>query len=95
MRGLTRRQEDILRYIIWFTLENGFQPSIKDIGADNGGITNNAVYDNLRGIQRKGWLTMGRRSARALRLAGAAWLKYGGASGRLMPNREQLERGAQ
>jgi repressor LexA len=71
---LTERQEQCLRFIVQFTFENLYQPSLREI-ADHMGINStNGVNDHLRALQRKGYLVMAERSARALELKDSALL---------------------
>ena len=71
---LAPRQRQCLCFIVQFTFEHLYQPSVREI-ADHMGINStNGVNDHLRALQRKGYLVMAERSARALELTDAALL---------------------
>ena len=55
---LTPRQKLIIEYIVQFTFENLFQPTIREIGAHFGIVSTNGVSDHLKALHRKGYLTL-------------------------------------
>jgi SOS-response transcriptional repressor LexA len=71
---LTVRQERCLRYIVQYTFEHLYQPSLREIAAYMSIGSTNGVDDHLRALQRKGYLTIRGRSARALVLNDSALL---------------------
>lgn len=55
MRPPTERQQTILQYIRDYTAECGYSPSLRDIAAWFG-ITPAGVVDQLKALERKGFL---------------------------------------
>ena len=74
-RDLTDRQEEVLRYLVEFTLDNHYQPSVREMGAELGINSTNGVKDHLRGLERKGWIKMTNK-ARAIIIFERAIDKY-------------------
>ena len=74
MRELTRRQQEILRFIRDFSGEHGVPPTVREIGG-RFRVTPRAAFDHLRALERKGELTRrlaAGRTSRALTLPGGA-----------------------
>lgn len=63
-KPLTNAQGDLLQYILDYTLEHCYQPSVREM-CDKFGVTLNAIYDRLKGLQRKGYIRT-QHEARAL-----------------------------
>ena len=60
-KGLTKRQEEVLQYICDYVEENGFPPSIREIG-DKCFITSlRGVTVHLDALQRKGFIERGKQ----------------------------------
>lgn len=57
-RGLTRRQEKILRYVAKHIDKYGFQPSLREIGTQFGIISPNGVAGHFRSMERKGYVKL-------------------------------------
>ena len=55
-KGLTKRQESILRFIIESIRDNGFPPTIAEIGEEFGISSTNGVNDHLVALERKGYI---------------------------------------
>ena len=53
MKGLTERQMEIARFIEQYFDDNGYAPSLRDIG-NHFGFSPKAAYDHLRALERKG-----------------------------------------
>ena len=53
MKGLTERQMEISLFIERYFDENGYAPSLRDIG-NHFGFSPKAAYDHLRALERKG-----------------------------------------
>ncbi len=64
--GLTERQDKILRYVQEFQVQNGFPPSIREIGEYFGIRSTNGVSDHLRALERKGFLQRSGHLSRSL-----------------------------
>ena len=55
--SLTKRQQEILDFIIDFTDENGYQPSYREIGEHFGIKSTRGVSDHIEALIRKGCLS--------------------------------------
>jgi repressor LexA len=66
--GLTKRQRAVLDFI-WRTLrENGYPPTLREIGEELGIRSTNGVNDHLKALERKGYLSREDLKSRALRV---------------------------
>ena len=63
---LTERQEKILTFIKRSILEQGYPPTIREIGEFFGIRSTNGVNDHLKALERKGYLLRGELKSRAL-----------------------------
>ncbi|HAN42673.1 MAG TPA: repressor LexA [Sphaerochaeta sp.] len=52
MKGLTERQQEIAQFIENYFDENGYAPSLRDIG-NHFGFSPKAAYDHLRALEKK------------------------------------------
>lgn len=55
-KGLTERQDEVLKFIRKSVTERGHPPTLREIGAHMGLRSTNAVNDLLRALERKGYL---------------------------------------
>lgn len=53
--GLTSRQQEVMNFIHLFATENGFPPSIREIGSQFK-IAASSALDHLRALERKGFI---------------------------------------
>ena len=67
MQGLTNRQQQILDYITEWILEQGYPPTIREIGQHMGIRSTNGVNDHLKALERKGYLKREGLKSRALK----------------------------
>ena len=67
MRGLTKRQQLVLEYISESIQQNGYPPTLREIGAHFGIRSTNGVNDHLLALERKGFLRREDMKSRALR----------------------------
>lgn len=67
MQGLTERQRQILEFITRRTEEQGYPPTIREIGVEMGIRSTNGVNDHLKALERKGYLKREGLKSRALR----------------------------
>lgn len=67
MQGLTDRQREILDFITQRILEQGYPPTIREIGSQMGIRSTNGVNDHLKALERKGYLKREGLKSRALR----------------------------
>ena len=63
---LTERQEKILSFIKKSILDQGYPPTIREIGEHFGIRSTNGVNDHLKALERKGYLMRGELKSRAL-----------------------------
>ena len=70
MKGLTTRQQEILKYIEFHFKENGYWPSIRDIQAHFGFKSTNSVIGHLKALEHKGVLERVPGQARAFKING-------------------------
>ena len=63
---LTDRQEKILSFIKRSIVEQGYPPTIREIGEHFGIRSTNGVNDHLKALERKGYLMRGELKSRAL-----------------------------
>jgi len=69
MERLTKRQKDILSYIAGYISEQGFPPTLKEIGAHFGISSTNGVSDHLKALSRKGYLRRRADQSRAMEIS--------------------------
>jgi repressor LexA len=63
---LTDRQEEILEYIQRYIEEQGYPPTIREIGTHFNIRSTNGVNDHLKALERKGYVARGELKSRAL-----------------------------
>jgi repressor LexA len=63
---LTERQEKILAFIKKSIIDQGYPPTIREIGEHFGIRSTNGVNDHLKALERKGYLHRGELKSRAL-----------------------------
>ncbi|MBN1310033.1 MAG: repressor LexA [Anaerolineae bacterium] len=68
---LSARQQAILEFITGFLEENGYPPTIREIGKACGITSTSVVNYNLNKLEREGLLSRDREKSRGLRLADA------------------------
>lgn len=76
MKTLSKGQERVLRFIADFAREQGFPPTVREIGTAMGGIKSSSVARHIKALIKKGKLERGSSRARDLRLI-AGWSTYG------------------
>ena len=67
MRDLTEKQINILNYIEQYIQEQGYPPTIREIG-DQFSITAKGAYDHLKAIEKKGFIKCEKNRSRAIEL---------------------------
>lgn len=65
---LTRRQRDILRYIIRFNERKGFQPTYREIMEHFGISSFNGVSCHFKALEKKGYIKRSPKLARSLQI---------------------------
>lgn len=92
MQGLTERQRQILDFISKRIQEQGYPPTIREIGEEMGIRSTNGVNDHLKALERKGFLVREGLKSRALRPVnmppknGASKPSHGNVVPALVPN---------
>ena len=61
-RPLTARQREVLNFVRAFAAEQGYPPTVREIGAHFGFVPR-SVFDHLKALERKGYLR--RRSSKS------------------------------
>jgi len=69
---LSKRQQRILEFLIEYVEENGYPPSIREIGAAAGISSTSVVSYNLRRLEERGYISRDREISRGLKLTTAA-----------------------
>ena len=72
MKGLTKRQQQILAYIGQHTGEHGYPPTVREIALFMGIKSPNGVNDHLHALEKKGFLVRDEKKSRGLTLKIAA-----------------------
>lgn len=77
-RAPTARQLEVLQAIARLTRELGFPPTFRELGESLGIESGNGIVDHLNALERHGWVTRMRRTARSLLLtrSGSAWVAW-------------------
>ena len=70
-KGLTKRQEEILDFIVGGVRDEGFPPTLKEIAGRFGLASPNAARDHVLALERKGFLKRTGVKSRALSLSPA------------------------
>jgi repressor LexA len=67
---LSERQKDILDFLSDFTAQNGYPPSVREIGEAVGLSSSSTVHSHLNALEDKGFIRRDPSSARALAVIG-------------------------
>ena len=71
MAKLTRKQQEIYDYILSFTNEHGYPPSVREIGAAVGLKSPSTVHFHMKGLEEAGVIVKAEGKTRAISLPGA------------------------
>ena len=66
MKKISEKQQRILDYIKEYSLEHGYPPSVREIGAEMGLRSPSTVHAHLKKLQEAGWLEPSEHKSRAL-----------------------------
>lgn len=69
MKQLTAKQQQIYNYIVSFTDEHGYPPSVREIGEYVGLKSPSTVHFHLKGLQSAGLITQAAGKTRAISIA--------------------------
>lgn len=71
MVKLTRRQQEIYDFILSFTNEHGYPPSVREIGTAVGLKSPSTVHFHMKGLEESGLIVKAEGKTRAISLPGA------------------------
>ena len=72
-KHISKRQERILEFLGEYIEENGYPPSIREIGTAAGISSTSVVSYNLRRLEEKGYISRDKEVSRGLKLTSAAF----------------------
>ena len=72
MAKLTAKQQQIYDYILAFTNDHGYPPSVREIGAAIGLKSPSTVHFHMKGLEEAGMIVKAEGKTRAISLPGAA-----------------------
>ena len=72
---MTPRQQQIYNYIISYTEEHLYPPSVREIGDGVGLYSTSSVYEHLKSLERKGYIEVKENSPRAIKVKGYKFVK--------------------
>jgi len=72
-KRISKRQEKILEFLGEYIEENGYPPSIREIGAAAGISSTSVVSYNLRRLEEKGYISRDKEVSRGLKLTSTAF----------------------
>jgi repressor LexA len=75
--GLSERQRKILNFVKSFTIDNGYPPTIREIGKAVNITSTSVVNYNLDALQRSGYIYRDRTVSRGIRMA-EEWNEFAG-----------------
>ena len=87
MANLTRRQQEIYDFILAFTNEHGYPPSVREIGTAVGLKSPSTVHFHMKGLEESGLIVKAEGKTRAISLPGAPLNAVGGEAG---PHADQV-----
>ena len=71
MASLTRKQQEVYDFILSFTNEHGYPPSVREIGAALGLKSPSTVHFHMKGLEEAGVIVKAEGKTRAISLPGA------------------------
>lgn len=75
MKGLTLKQQQVYDFIVEFTSNNGYPPSIREICASVGLKSPSSVHAHIKSLQTGGYILKDDRKTRALSVPNSALLR--------------------
>ncbi|MCI9670115.1 MAG: transcriptional repressor LexA [Lawsonibacter sp.] len=72
MANLTRKQKEIYEFILAFTSEHGYPPSVREIGAAVGLKSPSTVHFHMKGLEEAGVIVKAEGKTRAISLPGVS-----------------------
>ncbi len=71
MAKLTKKQQEVYDYILSFTTQHGYPPSVREIGAAVGLKSPSTVHFHMKGLEEAGVIVKAEGKTRAISLPGA------------------------
>jgi repressor LexA len=68
MDDLTKRQREILDYLVGYLAGRGYPPTIREIREAFGLSSNRGIVDHLKALERKGYIRRAKGSSRAIEI---------------------------
>ena len=68
MKGLTKRQKEVLDSIQGHIQSNGYPPTIREVGDEVGIRSTNGVVEHLLALEKKGYIKRDKTKSRGLRI---------------------------
>ena len=90
MAKLTTKQQQIYDYILDFTNEHGYPPSVREIGAAVGLKSPSTVHFHMKGLEEAGVIIKAEGKTRAISLPGSSNVPSSSGMGHHGPNRVPL-----
>ena len=72
MANLTKKQQQVYDFILSFTSEHGYPPSVREIGAAVGLKSPSTVHFHMKGLEEAGVIVKAEGKTRAISLPGAS-----------------------
>ena len=72
MANLTRKQQEVYNFILSFTNEHGYPPSVREIGAAVGLKSPSTVHFHMKGLEEAGVIVKAEGKTRAISLPGVS-----------------------
>ena len=70
MANLTRKQQQIYDFILDFTAQHGYPPSVREIGSAMGLKSPSTVHFHMKGLEEAGMIVKAEGKTRAISLPG-------------------------
>lgn len=86
---ISKRQLQVLEYIAEYSQQQGYPPSVRDIGEHVGLASPSTVFTHLTGLEQKGFIRREKDSARAIIILDKGWRELG-LNGHLTPESTEL-----
>lgn len=68
MKGLTKRQEEVLEFISGYVMEHGYPPTYQEIADAFGIVSKHGVVRHLEALARKGYIRKNDTTARSIQI---------------------------
>lgn len=72
MEELTKRQREVIEFIVQYTFEHLYQPTLREIGQACQIASTNGISDHIKALRRKGYLEESKANMRSFGLTDRA-----------------------